>query len=244
MKKVVGALAVLGGLVAAFYAGMNQSAGPEIRVEESSDFNLSMAEAPRPPAPAAPVLEPVGNRAPAAAVSVPAAGARPAAPTAPVSPARKGEAVVPARKPSAADQKGYESMLAAPARYLASKTLLGRPVELRKLLARKEFGKGYVMAPIVRGVLESPAAVAALARNKTLVKAFLESPAMKDPATVKALGESPLMNYVMTSKGVQGALGNQAVYNEVFMSPQVISWASANPANQAAIGRLAQGLAR
>lgn len=247
MKNASLAVAVGLCMLGAFYMGMNgeSSSDVEIREDAANDFDFKPTDlrggprrAPAMPMPEMPMRDAVASSRPTFATAAPAPAA--AAPVA----AKSAEKLPEKPAPSAAAKAGFASLLSSPARYLVSKTMLGKPGELARKLERKEFGKSYVQTPIVRSVLESPSAVSAILGNAALRRAFLDSPAMRDPRVVDKLGESALLQYVLTSDGVQKALGKPGVLQSVLMAPDTLAWMQRSPENRALMTRLTASMSR
>jgi hypothetical protein len=99
------------------------------------------------------------------------------------------------------------------------------------------------MRPLVRGVLESPAAVKTLLGNRALVSAFLNSPAVSDAKAVGALKDSALMMYILSSPGVKAAVQDPVFMRAAFAGPEAITWFVAHPEAAAALRGLMPGLA-
>lgn len=237
------AVAVALGAAGMFYLGTTGTSDSDVEVREDAarGFNMAMpAAGPRRPAAVVPI-EPLHDAvAPARAPSAPAAAAPAALPN--KQPASPSETARP-KEPTKTARAGFTALLASPANYIASKTMLGRPGQFAAQVQRKDFGKAYVMTPVVRMVLESPTLVKAVLTNETLLNAFLTSPAMKDPKAVQALADSALLQYVLTSKGVMTAFSDPAVYQHTLMSPRTAMWAGSSPQARAALGRLTSAIA-
>jgi hypothetical protein len=249
MRISLAALAVALCAAAMFYVGTTSRSDSDVEIREDGARAFDMSMPPsgvrRPPVAMAPVAEPMRD-----AMAAAAPGGGPAQQTGAASAARPafapGAAAAAfggAKAPTAKDRAGYAGLLASPARFLLSKTLLGRPDDLAARLQRKDFGKGYVTMPIVRTVLESPTMVRAVLGNQALVAAFFATPAMRDPKTVRALADSALLQYVITSPGVMKAFSDPAIYRDVFMSPRTAMWAGSSPEAREALGRLTAAIA-
>lgn len=242
MRVSLLAVAVALGAAGMFYLGTTgtSDADVEIREDAARGFNMAMpAAGPRRPAqtvPAEPFHDAIAAPAPAAAA--------PSAPTdrQPAFPSEKKVLDKP-KEPSKTARAGFASLMASPARYIVAQTMLGKPSQFAMQVQRKDFGKAYVMTPVVRMVLESPTLVKAVLTNETLLNAFLTSPAMKDPKAVQALADSALLQYVLTSRGVMTAFSDPAVYQHTLMSPRAAAWAASSPQARAALGRLTSAIA-
>jgi hypothetical protein len=67
---------------------------------------------------------------------------------------------------------------------------------------------------------------------------------MRDPRVVDKLGESALLQYVLTSAGVQKALGQSGVLQSTLMAPDVLAWMQRGPENRALMTRLTVAMSR
>lgn len=228
----------LGALAMFYWGAQGSSSDLEIREDAARGFDMRHTSLPAAPSPAS--LEPLRD----AMSAPPRFSPKIITPTPAPAPAKPQEAKRAGREATATERAGYLQLLTSPGRYIVSKTLLGKPSQLAGLLQTKDFGKSYVMLPLVRGVLESPRAVSMILKNQAIMTAFLTSPAMKDPKTVQALADSALLMYVLTSPGVKKALQDPVVYRQVFMSPQTAAWLGSNPEARGALGRLTAAIAR
>lgn len=186
-----------------------------------SDYEASVAPPSarhRPAAESLPVIEEEGGEMP-----LRDAMAMPRAPAA-LAPAR----AVPPRSPMAAgpaasgDPKisadSMKALLTQPMTYITQKTWLGKPAGFQKFISDPKRVKRYIDNPIVKSVIDSPAMTRVFVSNSMLVSAFLASPAMRDPAAMKALASSPLLRELAQHKGVQAALADPAIMQKLLMT--------------------------
>lgn len=122
-----------------------------------------------------------------------------------------------------------KSLVADPLSFMAQKTWLGKPAGFQKFAADPQRVNRYVSNPIVKNVLDSPILMKKLLSNEAVVRAFLSSPAMRDPAALKALSSSPLIKRLAESKGVQAVLADPVLIQRVLMSPQTMTWMTSDP---------------
>lgn len=152
----------------------------------------------------------------------------PAAP-APAKPARSSAGTV--ASPTTIVQKDgrFVALLSSPASFLTQKTFLGSASRLRVFLGDAARSRRYVEHPIVAGVLASPALVKLLAKP-AVVRAFVTSPAMQDPAAVQALASSPLAKAVLNSPGVvENVRTDPQFMKRIVDEPQTADWLARHP---------------
>ena len=135
-----------------------------------------------------------------------------------------------------------QNLLDKPAQFIVNKTLLGKPARLQGFLQSRSRTERYVNHPVVREALDDPQAVKKILNQPSLVAAFLSSPAMQDPRTVRALFQSPLLAKIMASPGVAEVMKNPAEVQRMLTRPETIAWMSRNPEAASALGRLMQGM--
>ena len=173
-----------------------------------------------------------GTEPPAAA---PVQAAAPAAPPPAPAPAVVGEEAVK-------KDAGFTALLASPAKFLASKTLLGKPQRLKGFLADERRTQRYINNPIVHGVLSSPTLMRMLVRP-TMIRAFIGSPAMGDRESVRVLAKSPLLKQLAGTPGVQAVLQDQAFINNVLLDGETMSWLGKNPEAMGALSEFGPAFA-
>lgn len=118
--------------------------------------------------------------------------------------------------------------MGGPARFLVNNTHFGSAGKLGKFLADPARVGRYLNHPLIQSVLNSPTLVKSLA-SPAMTKAFVESPAMRDPAAVRALLNSGLVDRIAKSRGVKEALGDSAFTGKVILQPEVMTWMTQNP---------------
>ena len=128
-------------------------------------------------------------------------------------------------------------MLTSPVEYLAQKTYFASPKTLKGFLGDKRRVEGYLNHPLTQEVLNSPTLVKFLLRP-AVARAFVQSPAMKDDASVTALAGSPLLQRILKSPGVQEALSDPQRVNAVTADPDVMDWIGRHPAAVGVLGGL------
>lgn len=139
--------------------------------------------------------------------------------------------------------KILNALLRAPARFLVAGSAMKSPRALNAFLGDKAAVDAYMNSTLVRVALNSPAVAKALIGNAALVRAFLGSPALRDPGTVKALVGSRMLAKMLDCPGVQGALADPAVIRSLASDPVTIEWIGRNPQSLNAIATAAPALA-
>lgn len=126
--------------------------------------------------------------------------------------------------------KVFAAFLKTPARYLAGKGgRMRSPGAFQDFLADKKQVDAFLDSPLVRVALNSPVVSRALLGDPDVAKAFLGSPAMQDPAAVKALMSSRLFQKVLDCPGPQGAIEDGRTLPAILTNPAVIGWIKENP---------------
>jgi hypothetical protein len=138
----------------------------------------------------------------------------------------------------------FAGLLRAPARFLMSGTALKSPRALRAFLADKPAVEAYMSSTLMRLVLNSPSAAKSVLGSPVLVRAFLASPAMSDPAAVRELLGSRMLVKMLDCPGVQQALADPAVIRGMVADPGTLQWLAENPSALQAIAGAAPALAR
>lgn len=138
----------------------------------------------------------------------------------------------------------FAAVLSAPAKLLASRSVLGSPRALKAFLDDPRAVDAYLNSTVVRAVLASPAVASAVLGRPALVQAFLSSPAMRDPGAVRALLSSRMVAKMLDCPGVQGALADPAVIRSFVGDPQALKWIDENPQAASALAAAAPALAK
>lgn len=185
------------------------------------------------------------------AVTRPGSGALPAkapAPPPPASPsAPKPPSATPARAAVGTQKAGegwakssvsFGALLEAPGKFLAKQSYLGKPVAFQQFVSNPMSVRAWLGRPLVRAVTGSPALVKLLVLRPGVVRSFLDSPAMKDPRAIAALGKSPLVKELAQRPGVQAALSDQALVKRALMGPEVMAWLAKHPEGMAAFQQM------
>jgi hypothetical protein len=245
MKKFLGmmsVLAFLGGTAYTLKSAKSFKRNAFLTPEVASAFNASeVAPAPAPvpvmgARPMMPAASPMPIRdAVASPVFVSAAsmlkGPPPAAPAAAKFPTPQ--------KPVAAYDVSKDgmvrSLLAGPAAYMASKTLLRSPSTFKAFMNDSNRVSNYVNHRLISSFLNSPTLIKTFAGQPAITKAFINSPAMQDKKTVEDLFKSRLFSEVMKGRGVKELLADPAFLQKVMMDPDMVQWFGANPAAMRAI---------
>lgn len=158
--------------------------------------------------------------APAAAPAAVLAAAR-VVPMAPPPGAAARQAAVSIPKGAPMVKPGaFKALLASPSKFIVESTWLGRPEGFRAFAADPARVRRYLANPAVRAVLDNPMVLKALLSNKTVVKAFVESPAMKDAKTLKALGSSALMMQLGDTKAFAALAKDPGALQTVLSMPE------------------------
>lgn len=141
-------------------------------------------------------------------------------------------------------QKAFADFLRAPARRLARRSsALSSPGALRSFLASSRGVDAYLNSPLVRVTLNSPSITKSLLSDPGVVRAVLESPAMRDPAAVKALLHSRMLKKMLDCPGPQSALEDPGTVTSLMSNPAVGSWLATNPGAFEAVAEAAPSLA-
>ncbi|MBI2362411.1 MAG: hypothetical protein HYV15_03390 [Elusimicrobia bacterium] len=134
-------------------------------------------------------------------------------------------------------------MLAAPAGFLMRRTVLKSAKDLRGFLSDKKAVDSYLDSAPVRLAMRHPSVAKSLLTNGALVRAFLATPAMADPATVRRLVKSPLMKKLLDCPGIQGALADPAVMTRLGADPKTLEFVTTHPQVLGAVSAAAPALA-
>jgi hypothetical protein len=239
MKRPLAVLSVLcllgaAGLVA--WASFSRPTDLYLATDSARAFDLKTAPADARAAPAPEVHDAVA--APASPRPIPAAGMEKASRGAPGPSPRSAKAEVRARRDGM-----FAALLRAPARFLASRTVLGRPSDLRAFLSDRRAVDSFMNGAVVRAVLARPAFAKTVLGRPALVRAFLESAAMRDPAAVRVLLSSRMVAKMLDCPGVQAALADPGVAGSMTADPATARWLAENPAAMTVLGASAPALA-
>ncbi|MBI4349298.1 MAG: hypothetical protein HY553_20840 [Elusimicrobia bacterium] len=183
----------------------------------------------------APVRDAVAAR-PVVFGLAPAPPARPAAPVAaPRSPQPAPAKLqpleeAPPKDPTARGRWEWAYLWRKPAEYIVRHTWLGSPELLRRRMSDPDNVNEYLSMPLVRGTLESPTLVRMIASNKTIVGAFVNSPAMQNPRSAEELLTSPLVQRILMSRGVQGFVTDPGALAKAFANPELSDYLRRTPA--------------
>jgi len=130
----------------------------------------------------------------------------------------------------------------SPARFLASSTALHSPRALLAFLENKKQVEAYMDSPLVRVTLNSPPVARQILGSRPLVRAFLSTPAMRNPRAARALVLSPIARKMLVSPGVTQALRDPAVVRNLMSDAQAAEWLEENPVALKALTRAVPGL--
>lgn len=251
----VTALSAAGGLVGWYV--MSRPDPSYVSSADARGFNVQRGAAPAPfeprPAPA-PSREEQLRDAVAAPVSpkpipiqemspIPSMQAPPEESPAPVADARPAAAPSPKIARWARGQKVFRALLRAPASFMMSQGALRAPRALRAFLDDKKAVERYLNSPLVRAALKDPATAKSLLSSPVLLSAFVSTPAMRDPASVRALAGSRMLRKMLDCPGVQEALSDPKVQSAIAGDPHVIEWLGSHPEALRALGSVVPSLA-
>ncbi len=148
---------------------------------------------------------------------------------------RPAPAPAPARAFPAGEQKTalanpvFASLSAGPESFLLQRTFLGSPKDFRRFLADRRRVDAYLDSTLVRAALRSPAVAKALLTSGPIVRAFLNTPALQDPAAVNELLKSALLGKVLDCPGIQEALSDPLVTAHLVRDPATAAFIMDNP---------------
>ncbi|MBI3296553.1 MAG: hypothetical protein HYZ75_00195 [Elusimicrobia bacterium] len=128
-------------------------------------------------------------------------------------------------------------LLEQPSAFLMGRTVLTDGPRLRRFLADRRRVDSYLDFPLVRAVLKYPAAAKVILGNGALVRAFLDTPAMRDPAAVRELLGSALFRKLAACPGIHGALADAAVTARLSSDPRAVAFLTRHPQAALALGR-------
>lgn len=144
-------------------------------------------------------------------------------------PAYKSKPVTAKAEAWARKNKFVAALVTRPAAFLMNHSSLGSARNLRAFLADPKKVDDYMNSTLVRIAINSPTVAKSLLGNPTVIRAFLATPAMKDPAAVRALVGSPMVAKMLDCPAIQEALSDPAVMNRMVGDPQTVMWIAAHP---------------
>lgn len=139
--------------------------------------------------------------------------------------------------------RAFRTMMSKPASMMMSQTSLRSGAEMRRFLAEPKRVDAYMNSSMMRVALNSPAFAKAVLTNETLVRSFLGSPAMEDPATLRAILQSPMFRKIMDCPGIQQALADPAVIQSMVGTPEAGMFIAQNPGFARALASAAPAMA-
>lgn len=137
--------------------------------------------------------------------------------------------ITPKAEAWARKHKFLAGLIARPAKFMMSRSSLGSGRDLRAFLANPKRVDAYMNSALVRITINSPTVAKALLGNPAVIRAFLSSPAMRDPRAVRALLGSPMVRKMLDCTAIQEALGDPAVMKRMIADPRTIEWIAAHP---------------
>lgn len=245
---VISILGLLGAGGAVTWSVLARPADVYITHEVADAFNLQTGPAPaRAPAALAvgeTLRDAVASAPPAAsslmrpiaAPDMAVGAARPAPPQKPLT-VISAKAAAWARK-----SKFFTAFAAKPAARMLSRGPMSGSRELRSFLADPKKVDAYMNSALVRITLNSPSVAKVLLGNPVLIRAFLATPAMRDPQAVRALLGSPMVRKMLDCPAIQEALGDPAVMNRMVADPETIRFIASHPEVLMAISSAAPAL--
>lgn len=121
------------------------------------------------------------------------------------------------------------ALVTKPAAFLMSRSAMGSARSMKAFLADPKKVDGYMNSALVRIALNSPTFAKSVLGNPVLIRAFLASPAMKDPQVVRALTGSPMLKKMLDCPAIQEALGDPAVMQKMIADPQTVMFVATHP---------------
>lgn len=172
-------------------------------------------------------------------IARPGSGALPEAPAAPAAPApRPAGSSLTAGEGWAKSSGAFGAILDTPAKFMLKKSYLGKPASFQKFASDPKKVDAWLKRPLVRAVTGSPALTRLLVLRPGVMRSFLDSPAMKDPRAIAALGRSPLLKELAQRPGVKAALSDQALVKRALMGPEVMGWLAKHPEGMTAFQQM------
>ena len=150
--------------------------------------------------------------------------------------------ITPKAEAWAKKHKFLAGMIAKPAAFMISHSSIGSARAMRAFLADPKKVDAYMNSALVRITLNSTTVAKALLGNPAVIRAFLATPAMSDPKTVRALLGSPMLRKMLDCAAIQEALGDPAVMNRMVADPQTITWIASHPQALMAISQAVPAL--
>lgn len=134
------------------------------------------------------------------------------------------------------------ALVTKPAAFLMSRSAMGSARSMKAFLADPKKVDGYMNSSLVRIALNSPTFAKSVLGNPALIRAFLSSPAMKDPQVVRSLIGSPMLKKMLDCPAIQEALGDPAVMQKMIADPQTVMFVASHPEVLMAIADAAPAL--
>ncbi len=121
------------------------------------------------------------------------------------------------------------ALVTHPAAFLMGRSSLGSARGLRAFLGDPKKVDVYMNSALVRVTLNSPTVAKFLLGNPAVIRAFLATPALRDPQAIRALLLSPMLRKMLDCPAIQEALGDSEVMRKMIADPQTVSWLAAHP---------------
>jgi hypothetical protein len=246
---VISVLGFIGAGAAVTYSVVSRPTDLYITHEVADSFNLKTGPAPRRPPVALATSETLRDAVatgPSVASSMmrPIAGAGIVIGAAMKEPPKAVKYTVITQKAEAwAKKQGFfAGLLAKPAAFLMAHSSLGSAKGVRAFLGDPRKVDAYMNSPLVRVTINSPSVAKSLLGNTAMVSAFLSTPAMRDPATVRALLASPMVKKLLDCPAIQEALSDPVVVRKIFDDPKTMMWVGAHPDAMIAITEAAPAM--
>lgn len=134
------------------------------------------------------------------------------------------------------------ALVTKPAAFLMSRSAMGSARSMKSFLADPKKVDAYMNSALVRIALNSPTFAKSVLGNPVLIRAFLASPAMKDPEVVRRLLGSPMVRKMLDCPAIQEALGDPAVMQKMISDPQTVMFVASHPDALMAIANVAPAL--
>ena len=132
----------------------------------------------------------------------------------------------------------FQSLMAAPVRFMVDKTLLGKPSGFAAFLKDPKRTAAYAAHPLIKGALDNPMVMKVLLNNPAVVQGFLSSPAMQDPGTIRLLAQSRLFDTLVQSPGVRAVLSDPVFMQKTLFGAQTMAWMAKHPEALGALTKL------
>ncbi len=257
MKKTLAAVSIMGLAGAAGLVGWSVLSRPDeiyVTGDAAAGFNLQEGPAPAPaPAPlaAGETLRDAVASAPPAPTSLMAPigfdgmAGRPESPAVSAAPAAAGPAPRPLRAAAISwvrKSRAFAALLTRPSAALTGRSPMASPRGLREFLADDKRVDRYMNSALVRVTLNSPGIAKMILGNPAVIRAFLASPAMRDPQAVRELLGSPMVRKMMDCPAIHEALSDPVVMQKMVMDPQTVAFIASNPDALTAIAQAVPAL--